>query len=300
MTALTRERPETRLVVNERSGDGQGVQACVEALSSRHDLDFSLDRIIAIDQLEAQMLREDLGPERLVLVAGGDGTIRTVAQQMAGTGAYLVPLPCGTMNMLARRLYGDRSIAEIIGQIAEARPCTVPTGSLNNHLFLLSAAIGFPATAATARERWRDDGLASLREVFRTSLAAFAELSNDLLSLSADGGPPCRGAAAIFSPIGIDALLEPEKGATLPVDQLDCALIHGAEGLEQLSFLASALAERWRDHPLVENHPCKRARVRGPRPLTAFVDGEPVDAGGRIDIALAADSLQVLSLGDAC
>ena len=50
---------------------------------------------------------------RLVLAAGGDGTLHEAANGLAGTDCVLAPLPAGTTNCLARELglpqpdYGD-------------------------------------------------------------------------------------------------------------------------------------------------------------------------------------------------
>ena len=45
----------------------------------------------------------------VLIVLGGDGTIRTAAEACAEKGPYLIPLPGGTMNILPRALYGDVS-----------------------------------------------------------------------------------------------------------------------------------------------------------------------------------------------
>ena len=45
----------------------------------------------------------------MLVVLGGDGTIRTAAEACTGTDTYLLPLPGGTLNMLPRALYGDVS-----------------------------------------------------------------------------------------------------------------------------------------------------------------------------------------------
>ena len=45
----------------------------------------------------------------MLVVLGGDVTIRTAAEACTGTNTYLLPLPGGTLNMLPRALYGDTS-----------------------------------------------------------------------------------------------------------------------------------------------------------------------------------------------
>ena len=50
----------------------------------------------------------------VLIVLGGDGTIRGAAEACAEKGLYLIPLPGGTMNMLPRALYGDVSWEEAL------------------------------------------------------------------------------------------------------------------------------------------------------------------------------------------
>ena len=58
---------------------------------------------------------EAAGQKREVLIVlGGDGTIRTAAEACAEKGSYLIPLPGGTMNMLPRALYGNVSWEEAL------------------------------------------------------------------------------------------------------------------------------------------------------------------------------------------
>ena len=45
----------------------------------------------------------------VLVVLGGDGTIRAAAAKCGAAGRLLIPLPGGTMNMLPKALYGDRT-----------------------------------------------------------------------------------------------------------------------------------------------------------------------------------------------
>ncbi|MGH3917135.1 MAG: diacylglycerol/lipid kinase family protein [Pseudonocardiaceae bacterium] len=88
----------------------------------------------------------------VVLVCGGDGTIRNVAQILAGSGTALGLLPAGTGNLLARNLamrLGDIAGATRIALSGESRPVDVGRLRINDaveeHVFLVMAGMGFDA-----------------------------------------------------------------------------------------------------------------------------------------------------------
>jgi diacylglycerol kinase (ATP) len=57
----------------------------------------------------------------LVLIAGGDGTVGTVALRLIETGVPFAILPLGTANNVARYLGWTGSVSDIIGQLEQAR-----------------------------------------------------------------------------------------------------------------------------------------------------------------------------------
>src|SRR5882724_11522090 len=59
------------------------------------------------DQIKRAFAEAATHKPNMLVVLGGDGTIRTAAEACTGTGTYLLPLPGGTLNMLPRALYGD-------------------------------------------------------------------------------------------------------------------------------------------------------------------------------------------------
>jgi diacylglycerol kinase family enzyme len=91
----------------------------------------------------------------VVIAAGGDGTVRAVAQALRGSGVPLAVLPSGTGNLLARNL--ELPLSNLEAGVAaaftgDARPLdlgiaeiTLPDGSHSEHGFLVMAGLGLDA-----------------------------------------------------------------------------------------------------------------------------------------------------------
>lgn len=81
----------------------------------------------------------------VVLVCGGDGTVRAGAEALAGTDAALAVLPAGTANLFANGLAlpmdPDGVVAAITGGIRR----TIDTGVCNEMTFSVMAGTGFDA-----------------------------------------------------------------------------------------------------------------------------------------------------------
>ncbi len=66
----------------------------------------------------------------LVIAAGGDGTIGSVATQLAGSGVPLAILPLGTANDVARSLHMPMDVEEACVAIAGALPMDIDIGQV--------------------------------------------------------------------------------------------------------------------------------------------------------------------------
>jgi len=94
----------------------------------------------------------------LVIVAGGDGTVRAVAEVLQGHGIPFAIVPSGTGNLLARNLHlplGDPTAAVRVAFGGHSRAIDVAIvhleradGSSSTHAFVVMAGIGIDASMA--------------------------------------------------------------------------------------------------------------------------------------------------------
>lgn len=134
----------------------------------------------------------------LVIVGGGDGTVRTVAGELAGTGVSLAVLPLGTANIFARNLgLRPHRIAQAVEVAVHGNTRTIDLGQV--HLdgddhpqpFLVMAGVGHDA-----------DTIDQLSPGLKKTLGWPAYLEAGIrhlwdgpitMTVSADGGPAEQG-----------------------------------------------------------------------------------------------------------
>ncbi|MGO2746009.1 diacylglycerol kinase [Microbacterium sp.] len=158
--------PNIHVLVNPDAGRGRGVSRADAAIARLRER--GIDPTIhagssAADSRRLVAAAVAAKPDALVIV-GGDGTLATVVDVLAGTGIPLVLVPAGTGNDLARSLdipFGsDQAAASAADAAIDGTPrsldvgeATCPDGTAR---FLTIAAIGFDAKVSerTNTLRW--------------------------------------------------------------------------------------------------------------------------------------------------
>lgn len=124
------------------------------------------------------------GSPSVIIVAGGDGTVRAVAEVVLDSGTPIALLPFGTGNLLARNLglpLGDVSASAQAAFSGATRPVDVAiadledeTGRRTTQVFLVMAGIGLDAEMAeftSARAKQHLGWLAYVGPIARSVLA---------------------------------------------------------------------------------------------------------------------------------
>lgn len=183
-------RPQRlHLLANERSGKGAGGTLHEIAQRVCDELGAELIRypLTSPRDLEAQSrlaVAAALKDGDIVAAAGGDGTIRGVAEAAHGKGVRFAVIPCGTFNFFARthNIPEDHEAAFRLALTGETRP--VRLGEVNGRIFLINASLGLYAKAIQEREmrtsRWGRNRLVVILSTFASILAGHRNLEVEL------------------------------------------------------------------------------------------------------------------------
>ena len=118
---------------------------------------------------------EKLAEEKpdLLIILGGDGTIRCGAEKCGDAVSYIIPLPGGTMNMLPKALYAKRDWeTALIETLRNPKKQVVSGGIVREHRFYCAGIFGAPSFWRQAREAIRDNHFLL---AFRWAKYAFAK-----------------------------------------------------------------------------------------------------------------------------
>src|SRR5579862_4608357 len=164
--------PQTLLTLAELAGQ-MGLEANVEAAPLPEEMPD------LIRKAEAE------GFDTIV-AAGGDGTVRTVAQAMVHSRLRLGILPMGTANNVAHSLNIPFTLPEAMGVLAHGVERSIDVGWINNEYFLEGAGVGLFADALQAFGT-EEARILQVRRLASVLIPLFWNLRARTLRLTLDG-----------------------------------------------------------------------------------------------------------------
>ena len=190
----------------------------------------------------------------VLIVLGGDGTIRTAAEACAGKGPYLIPLPGGTMNMLSRALYGDVAWEESLENTLTAPSLKVLSGGrIAGKQFLIAAIVGAPALWAEPRESIREGNIVDAIE--KGSVAFRNMFEAKVQYLISDGMKGEAKAVALICPVISKEMSDSEQA-------FEAAIIDVDSAAAVVRLATTAAFGKWRDDRNILLTKTKRRRLR--------------------------------------
>ena len=260
-------------VINPMSGGvGRAAAGQMAALLAEHGLDHRITEFAPGASNRRVRAAIDAGPD-LVVVLGGDGTARWVAEMCGPEGPLVAPLSGGTKNKLSHALYGAGSWREALSDaITRGAARWVPGGVAEGRAFYCRAVLGPPALLAPAREaiRFRQLGQAWRRAVYATRQARRTRVNYET-----DGEIGSGLALGLICPTVSRA--EGEPAPALEAAVLD---LQGAKAGVRLAL--TNLIGDWRDDPDMTVRPWVSGRAWAREPIPAMLDGEFFPLGRQV------------------
>jgi diacylglycerol kinase family enzyme len=222
----------------------------------------------------------------VLIVLGGDGTIRTAAEACAEKGSYLIPLPGGTMNMLPRALYGNVSWEEALKKTLTASSTKVLSGGrVSNKRFFIAAIVGAPALWTQPRESMREGNIA---DAIKKGSVAFRRMFGAKVQYLISGGAKGETeGVALICPLISEEMSDSEQA-------LEAAIIDVESSAEVIGLATTAAFGKWRDDTNILLTKTNRVNVQSSKEIPATLDGENVNLGRSAEIDFVSKALTVL------
>ncbi|MFT4306185.1 MAG: diacylglycerol kinase family protein [Microbacterium sp.] len=230
----------------------------------------------------------------IVLVAGGDGTIRTVAEQLGGTGVPMGLIPLGTGNLLARNL--GTPVGDVVAAVRLAcdgadhridlgwlEVDTTGRGDrLRRHAFVVMAGAGIDADIMAGadpvlKKRFGSIAyvLSGLRAIRRSRARGEVRVDGSRSALGLSHGLVVGNCGRIQLGVPLLPDASPSDGI------LDGFLLTPRTGWEWLGVAWAVLHGR-RSHRLIPRYRGRVLEYRSEEPIRVEVDGDVIGVARRV------------------
>lgn len=265
------------LIVNPRSGGGKAPRAGIAERAREQGVDVielgpDQDLAEAVDQALA-------GGATALGMAGGDGSMATVASAALSRGLPFICIPTGTRNHFALDLGLDTDApAGALKAFEDGVETPIDVGEVNGHMFLNCVSLGVYGEAVRKSE-YREEKTRTLLETAHAVLGPSGEAPQ--LQLVDDQGTEHHDPAIVL------VSNNPYELAP-PTERRGRRALHGG-----------ALGIIVIDRPAVEKPPSARAwsatsvAVGGPATVHAGIDGEAVDLDPPLEFVIRPGALKV-------
>ena len=214
---------------------------------------------------------------KMVVAAGGDGTVGEVANGLVGTSATLGIIPVGTGNDLARHLGIPTDLKTAVEVLASGTSRAIDVGKSPRGYFLNVAGCGFDAEVAAAinhRMKWLKGTTAYVAAVIATlsqyrpqqiRLVVDGEVHEETVMLCAIANAQFYGGGMKIAPL-----------ADVTDGQLDVVLVGDVSRAEFLKTFPIVFSGDHLKHPKVKHYRGSVVQVSSSRPMPMLADGEEI------------------------
>lgn len=272
----------TRLIINPTSGPVENPQLLTEIANALQTQGIQAEICPTTPDEDGEVLAATAAKAgaKLVIVAGGDGTIEAVARGLMHTQTVLGIIPLGTRNNIAASLNIPTDLTQAIQTLVEGWRDRFDMGKANNYYFMEVVGVGLEASlfpcGDEVKEGIKKNYLIALKSGF-SGIKTFLQFRPHRLVLRFDGGRMRRlrtlQVNICNSPrYGVEFALAPE--AKMNDGKLDVIYIDNPSKWDHLRHFFTAMRGKRRPHERLKTYRASKIEIRSYPPLDVHADGE--------------------------
>jgi YegS/Rv2252/BmrU family lipid kinase len=221
----------------------------------------------------------------LVIVCGGDGTVREVCAELAGTGIPVGIVPAGTGNLLARNLglplYIRAAIdVALAGQDRAIDMVAVSGDGIDDSHFLVMAGMGFDAAIMEGVNEQIKKKVGWLAYVLSALKSLMFPVSR--VEISVDGGEPTthRARTIVVGNVGyLQAGMPLLPDATIDDGLLDVVILYPRRFLSWVPLAIRVLTKHARTDDTINRMTGQSVTIRAASDVPRQLDGDSIGPG---------------------
>lgn len=139
------------VVINNKARNHSNATSYLQGLA---DAGFAYHLYETTPEDLSETIKECIKTHKILLVGGGDGTIRTAAHHCAHTSIILGVLPLGTLNHFAKEIGLPRDVDELVTCLQKKQTGKIDLAKVNDLIFINNSSIGFYPKFADKRNQY--------------------------------------------------------------------------------------------------------------------------------------------------
>ena len=285
------------IIANPKAGQGKALERArrLHASLLRKGLTSECHVPESAEEARAVVRGAVSGGTDVVVVAGGDGTVRDVLDLLAGTSTALGILCSGRGNDFVRGLQSPRSVRSLVQSIADRHTTTVDLGSGNGALFATVATCGLDAEVG--QQTTAGSKLAGSAGYVLQALKSIRTFSGYAVRVEVNGEPIFEDEATLVACANTPTYgggLQVAPGAHLSDGMLELCVIRRVSRLGALALLPLLAVGEHVGHPVVELRRVSEIRITTDGSVPMLIDGEPLSTN-TLDVQIRPAALKVVA-----
>ena len=218
---------------------------------------------------------------KLIVVAGGDGTIDSIAGAMVGSSATLGIIPTGTRNNLAFNLGIPSTIAEAVALLREGRRLKIDVGYVRSgrasRWFLEASTLGLLSDLFPVADNIQHGNVAQIGEL----LSTFFSATPSTLSMVLDNDKRLDMTTHMVLIANMPFLgprFQIGSDVSFLDNRLDVFVFSDMNKLNLISYVVQAIAGPV-ENPSFQHYQVRRLKINSAPEMLVLADGSPLGQG---------------------